>query len=871
MTHRWVVPLEAGSSEDQSLLGGKGAGLTGMLRLGIPTLPGFVITREAWRAHTPGSKSLAPDLWKEVREALAGLQEETGSVLGSVTDPLVVSVRSSPTVSMPGQLKTVLNVGLNDHVVDSLAETFGDPDLARDAFGLLVLMYGETVHNVTLGGSGEARPSLEELLAAFEKQTGGEFPQDPYVQLERSIAGVFDSWFAEHAREYRAARDIADDEGTAVVVQQMAFGNLGPESGSGVVFTRNPATGEKELYGEYLPGSQGERLVGGHVTPGRISVLAAELPASYSVLKDVCSRLEEQYRDVQDVEFTIEEGRLWILQTRAAARTPLAAVRAGVEMADEGLISRREALLRVDARSVGQVFVPVFAHPSPEGLVAKGIQSSPGAATGQVVFTAEEAKRMARTGSPVILVKEETTADDAAVMSVVQGILTQRGGATSHAAVVARGLGKPCVVGCQQMVIDASGEAVVLGEKRIPQGHDLSIDGTTGEVYGGRREVVSPQFGEIGELDTLLSWADETARVRVYADVSTPAEIEAAAGLGIESIGLCRTERMYSDCIYLPLVRAATLSDSSAARRAALEELRSLHREGFRALLQSCQGRRLSVRLLSAPLDHFLPDRDRLLTEIAELRATQNWSEEIGDRERLLAAIDSMRQSHPQFGLRGIRLLAVFPGLLEAQMEALLQAAADVRAEGSSVDLGILIPFVSHAGELTRALEVMEDVADRAAEAGKEPIPYRVGAVVETPRAAIVAHDLASLVDFLCFDTDSLTDAVMCLSREDSGRVLSEYAAEGLLGRDPRAALDMEGVGSLVRLAVERARTGHPGIEVGAYGSHCLDPAAMSLFDECEMDFVACHLSQLLGARLMAGQQAAERQAAQGPAGLGRE
>jgi pyruvate,orthophosphate dikinase len=831
MTHRWVVPLEAGSSEDQSLLGGKGAGLMGMLHLGIPTLPGFVITREAWRAHTPGSRSLAPDLWREVRETLAALEELTGRVLGSVTDPLVVSVRSSPIVSMPGQLRTVLNVGVNDHVVDSLAKTFGDPGLARDAFGLLVVTYGEAVHNVTLGGSGEARPSLAELLAAFEQQTGEEFPQDPYVQLERGIAGVFDSWFVEHAREYRAARDIADDEGTAVVVQQMAFGNLGPESGSGVVFTRNPATGEKELYGEYLPGSQGERLVGGHVTPGHISVLAAELPAVYSELEDVCSRLEEQYRDVQDVEFTVEKGRLWILQTRTAARTPLAAVGAAVEMVDEGLISRREALLRVDARSIGQVFVPVFAHRSPEGLLA----------------------------------------NDTAVMSVVEGILTQRGGATSHAAVVARGLGKPCVVGCQQMVIDASGGVVVLGEKRIAQGHDLSIDGTTGEVYGGRREVVTPRFGEIGELDTLLGWADETARVRVCADVSTPAEIEAALTLGIENIGLCRTERMYYDSVYLPHVRVAMLGDSPAVRRAALEELCSLHREEFRALLQSCQGRSLSVRLLSAPLDHFLPERDRLLTELAELRTTQNWSEEIGQREKLLAAIDSMRQSHPEFGLRGIRLLAVFPELLEAQMEALLQAAADVRAEGSSIDLGILIPFVSGAGEVTRVVEVLKDVAHRVAETGGRAVAYRVGAVVETPRAAIVAHDLASLVDFLCFDTDSLTDAVTCLSREDGGRLLSEYAAEGLLGRDPLAALDVEGVGSLVRMAVERARTGHPGIEVGAYGSHCLDPAAMSLFDECGVDFVACHLSQLLGARLMAGQQAAERQDAQSPAGLGRK
>ncbi len=876
MTYRWVIPLEAGSSDMRPLLGGKGAGLADMLRLRIPTLPGFVITTEAWRAHTPGSRSLPSDLWKAVKEALAVLEEKSGKVLGSVTNPLVVSVRSSPLVSMPGQMRTVLNVGLTDDVVNGLAETSGDPTFAYDAFGLLIQMYGEAVHNVPGNGFGDALrdtaqtgPALDELLAVFEEQTGEGFPQDSYVQLEQSIAAVFDSWFAEHAREYRASHDIPDDQGTAVVVQQMAFGSLGPDSGSGVVFTRNPATGEKELYGEYLPSSQGERLVGGHVTPGDISVLSAELPASYAELEAVCSRLEEFYRDVQDIEFTIEKGNLWILQTRVATRTPLAAVRAAVDMADEGLISRGDALWRVDARSIGQVFVPVFAHPSPAGLVAKGIQSSPGAATGQVVFTAEQARRVAGKGLPVILVKEETTADDAAIMPMVAGILTQRGGATSHAAVVARGLGKPCVVGCKEMVIDASGGVVALGEMRVAQGHDISIDGTTGEVYGGWKEVVSPQFGGIWELDALLGWADEMAQVRVLADVSTATEIEAALDLGIEGIGLCCTEHMYYDSVFLPHVRVAMLGDSPAVRQTALEELHGLHREEFRALLRASHDRRVTVRLLSAPVDHFLPDRETLLIELAELRTAQGWSEEIGQREKMLEAIDSLRQSNPEFGLRGIRLLAAFPELVKAQMEALLQAAADVRGEGSSIDLGILIPFASHAGEIRRVLEALGDIAHRVAETTGTPISYRVGAVVETPRAAIVADDLASLVEFVCFDTDSLTDAVFCLSREDSSKLLSGYVAEGITGSDPLTALDVEGVGSLMRLAVERARTGRPGIEIGVCGSHCLDPTAMSLLDEYRVDFVACHLSQLLSARLMAGQQAVRRQVDQRPGGLG--
>ncbi len=856
------------------LLGGKGAGLAEMTRLGIPTVPGFVITTEAWHNYSPGSRSLFPSLWEQVTEALAALEAKTGKEFGSRSKPLIVSVRSSPAASMPGQLKTILNVGLTREIVVSLAEQSPRPESWYDAYMRLIRMYGVTVHNIPRdmfrdvlerrgwGGTAEERKSqvdvevlgsvIDEFLAVFRDETGEEFPQDPYIQLERSIAAVFDSWFAQNVVEYRALEGIPDDLGTAVVVQMMVFGNMGLDSGSGVVFSRNPATGEKELYGEYLPRSQGEDVVGGLVTPRSIAELAQEQPRLYEELKDICARLEAAGRDVQDVEFTIEEGRLWILQARRAKRTPLATVKAAVDMAQEGLISQEEAVRRVDPESLGQMLGTSLTGASAADMLAQGIESSPGAVSGRVALDVDQVEQMAREGAPVILVREQTSPDDAAVMPLVSGILTRHGGATSHAAVVARGLGKPCVVGCEAMEIHLEQGHVHVGEVTIASGDEISIDGSTGRVFAGRKELVAPCLSEAGELNTLLTWADDLRRLRVLADASTPAEIEVARELGAEAIGILRTERLYYDAGFLPLFREAILAESQGVRQGALDELRSLHREEFRAVFDAAQGLPVTVRLLNAPLEHFLPSRDALLTELAELRLAQRWSEDIERLEELLRAVDGWTQANPEYGLRGARLAVAAPDVVRAQLEALFDAAG----AGSVGELRILVPRVTYSGEVEHYLQLISNVADTAGEREGKRVAHRVGAAIETPRAALVAHQLASDVDFLCFDGDGLTASVLSCSQEERSKFLPGYIGEGIIDSDPFSSADEEGVGSLIRLGVEGARSARADIEIGIYGSHCHEPASMRLLHEWGLDAVACHPSHLLAARLSAARAA---------------
>lgn len=874
MAQTWVVPLDEGCWEMQPLLGGKGAGLAEMTRLGIPTVPGFVITTEAWHNYSPGSRSLFPSLWEQVTEALAALEAKTGKEFGSRSKPLIVSVRSSPAASMPGQLKTILNVGLTREIVDGLAEQSSRPEPWYDAYMRLIRMYGVTVHGLPKavfgdvlerhGWAGTAKEPrtqadvevlgsvIEEFQALFRDETGDEFPQDPYVQLERSIAAVFDSWFAQNVVEYRALEGIPDDLGTAVVVQMMAFGNLGLDSGSGVVFSRSPATGEKELYGEYLPRSQGEDVVGGLVTPRSIAELAEEQPGLYEELKGICARLEAAGRDVQDIEFAIEEGRLWILQARRAKRTPLATVKAAVDMAQEGLISQEEAVRRVDPESLGQMLGTSLTDASAGDVLAQGIESSPGAVSGRVALDVDQVEQMAREGAPVILVREQTTPDDAAVMPLVSGILTRHGGATSHAAVVARGLGKPCVVGCEGMEIDVEQGRVHFGEMMILSGDEISIDGSTGRVFAGRIELVAPCLSEASELNTLLTWADDLRRLRVLADVSTPAETEVARELGAEGIGILRTERLYYDADFLPPFREAILAGSQGVRQGALDELRSLHGEEFRAVFDAAQGLPVTVRLLNAPLEHFLPSRDALLTELAELRLTQRWSEDIERLEEMLRAVDGWTEANPEYGLRGARLAVAAPDVVRAQLEALFDAAE----AGCVGDLRILVPCVSFSGEVEHYLQVISSVADTVGEREGRQIAYSVGAIIETARAALVADQLASKVDFLCFDGEGLTASVLSCSQEERSKFLPGYVGEGVIDSDPFSMGDLEGVGSLIGLAVERARSGRLDLEIGVYVSHCQEPASMRRFHAWGLDSVVCDLSHLLAARLSAGQAA---------------
>lgn len=880
MTQKWIIPFDEGRKEMQSLLGGKGAGLAEMSRLGIPVPPGFIIPTEAWRTYTTDAGSLPDNLWREVREALRDLEAKSGRVFGSRTKPLIVSVRSSPVISMPGQLETILNVGLTTEIVTSLAKLSQQPRFVYDTYRRLIQRYGRVVHNIpndrfraVLTKQGwerslekrvgkadleEFRSVADEFLALFRKETGEDFPQDPYEQLRRSIVAVFDSWFGQNAIEYRAFHQIPDDLGTGIVVQMMVFGNLGPNSGTGVVFSRNPATGEKQLYGEYLPNSQGEDVVAGGVTPYRIAELAQESPEVFDRLRDICTRLEGVYHDMQDVEFTIEDDELWILQTRSAKRAPLATVKVAVDMASEGLISRDEAVRRVNPALIGQLFVPCFSEASSADVLAEGIPSSPGAVSGKVALNRNQVEKMAREDLPVILVREQTSPDDVPIMPLVFGILTQHGGSTSHAAVVARGLGKPCVVGCEALQIDLDQEVVHLGEVTIEQGDDISIDGTTGKVFKGRRELASTCLAEFRELNTLLTWADEMRRLRVLADANTPAEIEAARELNAEAIGLCRTERMFYDEAALPLFRDAILAESTLVRQTALDQLHRLHREEFRAIFQAARGLPVTVCLLNVPPDHFLPMRDTLLTELAELWLAQGWSEDIGRREQTLQAIDMWRQSNPEYGLRGARLVAALPHIVLMQIQALLEGACDAARDGIPSRLQILVPLVSHSGEVDHYLQLIRETAQMVMRDEGVRTSYRIGAMIETPRAAVVANELASLVDFLCIDSDGLTESVFCYSREDSNKFLPTYVTEGILSTNPFLTLDVEGVGWLVQLAVERARSVRADIDIGLCGSHSHDLASVRLFHQWGLDFISCYPSHLLAVRLAAAQVAAE-------------
>ncbi len=878
MAQRWVVLLDEGSWKMHPLLGGKGASLAEMTRLGIPTVPGFVITTEAWHKYSPGSRSLSSALWNQVTDAVAALEAKTGKEFGFRSRPLIVSVRSSPAATMPGQLRTILNVGLTKEIVNSLAEESPRPESWYDAYMRLIRMYGVTVHNIPKGMFGEVlqrrRPEkvaeesksgldaeatesmVEEFLTLFRDETGEDFPQDPYVQLERSIAAVFDSWFAENAVQYRAFEGISDDLGTAVVVQMMVFGNLGPDSGSGVVFSRNPATGEQELYGEYLPESQGEDVVGGLVTPRSIAELAQDQPGLYEELKEICARLEGARRDMQDVEFTVEEGRLWILQARRAKRTPLATVKVAVDMAQEGLISQEEAVGRVDADSLGQMFASSLTDASATDMLAQGIESSPGAVSGRVALDVDQAQRMAREGEPVILVREATSPDDAAVMPLVSGILTRHGGATSHAAVVARGLGKPCVVGCEAMDIEAEQGRVHFGEVIIASGDEISIDGSTGRVFGGRRELAAPSLSEAEELNTLLGWADGLRRLRILADVSTPAEIEVARELGAEGIGLLRTERLYYGSDFLPLFRESILADSSSAKGKALNELHSLHRREFRAVFEAAAGLPVTVRLLNAPLEYFLPARDGLLTELAELRVGEELRAEIGPLEEVLRVVDDWTQANPEYGVRGARLAVAAPDVVQAQLEGLFEGASDAAKAGFVVDLGILVPFVNCPGEVDQYRQLIAQVAQTAGEGEGARLAPRVGAGIESARSVLVVGQLASKVDFLCFDRDGLTASVLSCSREGRSRFIPAYLTEGLIVSDPFSTVDEEGVGALMRMAVERARSARADIEIRMYGIRSADPVSIRLFHEWGFDALACDPSHLLAARLSAAQAA---------------
>ena len=865
---RYVFAFEEGSKEQKYLLGGKGANLAEMTNLGLPVPPGFTITTEACNAYMAAGDKLPDGLMGEVAGALRALEAKMGKQLGDPTDPLLVSVRSGAPFSMPGMMDTVLNLGLNDVSVGGVARQTGNPRFAYDSYRRFVQMFGkivldidgDTFENVLTelrkkrGVETDPELSAEDLQglvdrfkAIVQSEAGIEFPQDPQEQLRYSIEAVFKSWNGERARVYRRMEKIPDDLGTAVNVQTMVFGNKGDDSGTGVAFTRDPSTGENSPYGDFLRNAQGEDVVAGIRTTEPLDAMAATFPECHRELLDVMQKLQSHYRDMCDIEFTIEQGRLFILQTRVGKRTAAAALRMAVEMQAEGLIDKREAVLRVEPAQLDQMLHPQFDPAASYKAVTKGLNASPGAAVGKVYFTADDAEAHHEAGESVILVRPETSPDDLHGMIAAEGILTSRGGLVSHAAVVARGMGTPAVCGAGELDIDVQARVCLVNGATIAEGDVISINGTTGEVVIGAVPVVTPEPS--GPFDVILEWADEFRRMRVRTNADLPHDAQVARRFGAEGIGLCRTEHMFLGD-RLPLVQRFILAGDPDQEDAALDELAKLQRSDFEGIFEAMDGLPVTIRLLDPPLHEFLPDVEELL--VREARG------ELDDEGRtLLTAAQHWREANPMLGTRGSRLGVIKPGLYRMQAKAIIEAAiARVRAGGTPI-VEIMIPLIVNAAELALLTDWVREVADATIADDGTPVEYLVGTMIETPRAALDAGEIAEVAEFFSFGTNDLTQMTFGFSRDDvEGRFMSDYLELKLLPSNPFETLDREGVGQLVRLAVVRGREARPSIKLGICGEHGGDPASVQFCDEIGLDYVSCSPYRVPIARLAAAHAA---------------
>ena len=916
---QWVYSFSESDPSRRDLLGGKGAGLAQMVTMGMPVPPGFTITTEACLAYYDTGGQFPDGLWEQVVAALKDLEKALGKKFGDLQNPLLVSVRSGARFSMPGMMDTVLNLGLNDQTVSGLARLTSNPRFAYDSYRRFLHMFGKTVlglkdelfeealdrAKVKAGARFDADLTAEHLEElARESQgiikagTGQDFASDPWKQLELAIKAVFASWNNKRAIDYRNFHGIPHNLGTAVNVQVMVFGNMGADSASGVAFTRNPATGEKALYGEYLPNAQGEDVVAGIRTPKKIVDLAGELPSAYRELEQVAQRLEKTNRDAQDMEFTIEHAKLYMLQTRAAKRTAPAAVKIAVDMVSEGLITKQEALQRVEPAQIYQLLLPRFDEDDKVrvikkgALLAKGLNASPGAASGKAVFDADRAQELGSQGESVILVRPETNPDDVHGMLHARGILTARGGATSHAAVVARGLGKPCVSGCETLKVDPTARSFNADGQVIAEGEEISIDGGTGEVFKGRIATVEPKFAEERDLVTLLSWANEVKRLGVWANADYPTDAAKALEFGAEGIGLCRTEHMFFQTERLPIVRKMILAateataledeverleasgDLKAAQakkkmqaspayrdyHSSLKELEEFQTQDFVGILRVMAGKPVIIRLIDPPLHEFLPKYDELLVEVTQLRITGESPSLLQEKEKMLRAVDSMRETNPMLGLRGCRLGILFPAITDMQVTAILSAACQVSREGISVHPEIMIPVAGHASEIRVARERLEKVGKRVQAGLKCSVPFKVGTMIELPRAALTADEVAQYAEFFSFGTNDLTQTTLGISRDDAeGKFLLQYVQRGILPNNPFQVLDRNGVGKLIKMAVELGRKTRPDIHVGICGEHGGDPSSIQFCHDAGLDYVSCSPFRVPIARLAAAQAALEQ------------
>ncbi|HEY8203437.1 MAG TPA: pyruvate, phosphate dikinase [Pyrinomonadaceae bacterium] len=884
--HKWVYLFEEGNGENKTLFGGKGAGLCEMTRAGLPVPPGLIVTTEACNAYYDNNKQFPDGMWEQVVGALHEIEKKVGKKFGDSDNPLLVSVRSGAAFSMPGMMDTVLNLGLNEETVQGLAEQTGDLRFALDAYRRFASLFGEIVIGVahekfervmdrfkaqTKGGKDtDLKPKeLREIIAA-EKQIilaeAHAIPDDPYEQLHVAIAAVFNSWMGRRAVDYRRVNRIPDDLGTAVNVQAMVFGNMGKDSGTGVAFTRNPSTGKKELYGEYLLNAQGEDVVAGTRTPNPISQLKKELPKVYQEFSQITQLLEKHYRDMQDCEFTIERGKLWMLQTRTGKRTGAAAVRIAVDMASEKLIDRATAVQRVTPEQLDQLLHPTVDPKTDAQVLATGLPASPGAAQGKVVFSPDEAEEMAREGEKVVLVRQETSPDDFHGMVAAQAIVTARGGMTSHAAVVARGMGKTCVSGASTLEIDYSQHQFSVNGEVVTRGEWITVDGSTGRVFLGKVPTIQPQLGS--DFHELMKWADKFRRLGIRANGDTPLDAKTARGFGAEGIGLCRTEHMFFGDQRLAAMREMILADGVGAREKALEQLLPLQRGDFVGIFREMAGFPVTIRLLDPPLHEFLPNVDELLGELSELKMALRQAKTLADMDHLLDQIDEKRQllhhvnrireANPMLGFRGCRLGLLFPEVTRMQCRAIFEAACQVKGERKQVTLEIMVPLVSVSEELAQQKALIDEVAQQVIGEHGMNIEYEVGTMIELPRAALTAHKIAEHAAFFSFGTNDLTQTTFGLSRDDSGRFLPAYVDRKILTDDPFQVLDTEGVGELVRLGAERGRSVKPDLKVGICGEHGGDPQSIAFCHEIGLNYVSCSPYRVPVARLAAAQAALE-------------
>lgn len=882
MSKKRVYLFDEANASMRDLLGGKGANLAEMTNAGLPVPPGFTITTETCNDYIKLGNKLPDGCLEEVKQSLKSLEKQTGKIFGDAKNPLLVSVRSGARVSMPGMMETVLNLGLNDDTVQGLIEKSNDERFAYDSYRRFLQMFGNVVLDVnkdkfehelttikqekgykqdTELSADDWKVVVEKFKAIIKEDTGADFPQEPLMQLQLSIEAVFKSWNGNNAKTYRKHNQIPDDLGTAVNVQTMVFGNMGQSSATGVAFTRNPSTGENALFGEYLINAQGEDVVAGIRTPKPLAELENDMPEIYKEFSEIAVRLEKHYKDIQDLEFTVEQGKLYMLQTRNGKRTIAAAVKIAADMASEGIVTKEEALNLVDASQLPQLLLRRFDPKAKKAaekdgkLLAKGLNASPGAATGKIVFNPDQVEGMVEAGEKVILVRIETCPDDIHGMIPAQGVLTSKGGMTSHAAVVARGMGKPCVAGCEDLEVNTKIEEIRTSSGKVFKAGDIiSIDGATGEVFEGEISTIEPKPD--ANFETILQWADEVKQLVVRANADTPEDAKKAIELGAKGIGLCRTEHMFMDQGRLPVVQEMIMADSEEARKSALDKLLPFQKEDFMGIFEAMKGFPVTIRLLDPPLHEFLPNHEDLLIEVTHMKAK---GEDVSEKEALLKKVEALAESNPMMGLRGCRLGLTYPEINEMQVKAIFQAACELKKKGIEVIPEVMIPLISHVNELKVVKEDLVRVAKETMDEMGVEVEYMFGTMIEIPRAALTADQIAEHAEFFSFGTNDLTQMTFGFSRDDAeGKFLNKYIDNRIFIDNPFNTVDQEGVGQLVKVAKEKGQATRPNIKLGVCGEHGGEAKSVKFFHSVGLNYVSCSPFRVPVARLAAAQAVVE-------------